>query len=116
MQDGTQFVEFHSIAHSVLSTQSRFSRLLQAADLVTSCTLSLVAGEAKYAPPVFEHIKPLLDRQRNRIGGFGLKLHPDYRYANLYHWLVEDTHFWRLNCGTPYPLKDQPYAADPSRP
>ena len=113
---GTEYVEFSSIAHNVLSTQSRFSRLLQAADLVTSCTLSLVAGEDKYAPAIFEHIKPLLDREKDRIGGFGLKLHPDFRYANLYQWLVEDTHFWRANSGVPFPLKARSYATGPATP
>jgi hypothetical protein len=23
-----------------------------------------------------------------RIGGFGIKIHPDFNYANLYHWLL----------------------------
>jgi hypothetical protein len=27
---------------------------------------------------------------RNGIGGFGLKLHPDNVYHNLYHWLLDD--------------------------
>jgi hypothetical protein len=36
---------------------------------------------------------PLLLRARaeaGRVGGFGLKLHPDYSFINLYHWLLGD--------------------------
>ena len=113
LQSGTKYVKPTRIAHNVLSTPSKLSRLLQVADLVTSCTLSMVAGETQYAPPVFEAIKPLLDQSTGRVGGYGLKLHPDYKFANLYYWLVGDTHYWRRNAGFPMPLKDRPYSDDP---
>ena len=61
----------------------------------------------------FDMIHPILRREGDRIGGVGLKLHPDFVYANLYHWLVGDAHYWRGNIGTPLPLKGRPYSTDP---
>lgn len=113
LQAGTKYVKPTRIAHNVLSAPSNLSRLLQAADLITSCTLAMVSGETQYAPPVFQMIKPLLDQSMGRIGGYGLKLHPDYRFANLYHWLLGDTHFWRWGTGAPLPLATRPYSIDP---
>lgn len=113
LHTGTRYVKPTRIAHNVLSAPSHMSRLLQAADVVTSCTLAVVAGETQYAPPVFEMIKPLLDQGIGHIGGYGLKLHPDYRLANLYHWLVGDTHYWRGGAGAPLPLRTRPYFTDP---
>lgn len=110
---GTKYVKLTRIAHNVLSTPSKLSRLLQVADLVTACTLSMVAGETQYAPPIFEAIKPLLYRSGDRVGGYGLKLHPDSKFANLYHWLVGDTHYWKKNVGSPLPLKNRLYSDDP---
>jgi hypothetical protein len=112
---GTEYVSFERVA-LVLATESRLVRLLQLADLVVSCTLQYVAGEAKYAPAVFEQIKPLLRSDYGRIGGAGLKIHPDYRYANLYLWLCGDTHFVRFQSGYPLPLKTRPYATSPAEP
>jgi hypothetical protein len=43
------------------------------------------------------------------IGGTGVKIHPDFRYANLYYWLLDDSHLrpgWKA---TPLPLKARPY-------
>lgn len=117
IQSGTQYVKPDRIAHNVLTTNSRLSRLIQAADVVTSCTLAMVAGEPNFAPPVFKSILPLMDRRdADRIGGYGLKLHPALRYGNLYHWLLGDSHFWRGNAGTPMPIKTWPYATGPTRP
>jgi hypothetical protein len=101
--DGNTYAVAELFALPVLSAQSRFMRLLQAADLVASSTLAFVAGEAQYSPPIFAAVKPLLLGQDDRIGGFGLKIHPDLRYGNLYHWLVGDTHFWKRNVGHPLP-------------
>jgi hypothetical protein len=48
-------------------------------------------------------------RDGGRIGGIGLKIHPDFKYANLYHWLVGNTHFHRGSTGFPMPLKGYRY-------
>ncbi len=113
LQAGTRYVKPSFIAHNVLSAPSHHSRLLQAADLITSCTLSVVSGEMQYAPPVFEAIKPLLDRNGGRIGGYGLKIHPDSRYANLYHWLVNDQTFYKAFTFAEMPLSKRKYATGP---
>ena len=44
---------------------------------------------------------PFQDRQR--IGGVGLKIHPDLRYANLYYWLVGDDVIFKGWNGFPLP-------------
>lgn len=113
LRSGTDYVSYDHIALNVLSTPSRLIRLLQAADVVTSCTLSAIGGEDTYSPPVFHEIKDLLLKESGRYGGVGLKIHPDFKYANLYHWLLGDTHFWRYNCGNPLPLRAWPYNAGP---
>lgn len=111
IQKGTTYVSLNRMAHNVLSTSSKLSRLLQAADLVTSCTLAFVSGETKYAPPVFEAIRPLFDSSIT-IGGCGLKIHPDIWYVNLYHWLLGDSDCWKMGGGFGLPLKGYPYASD----
>lgn len=109
---GTEYVSLQHFS-LVLATQSRLVRLLQLTDLIVSCTLQYVAGEAVYSPPIFEHIKPLLRSDYGRIGGAGLKIHPDFTYANLYHWLCGDTHFVRYQSGIPLPFPGRPYARSP---
>ncbi len=115
LQSGTAYVKPESIAVNVVSTPSHLVRLVQAADLITSCTVSAVAGEARYAPPIFEAIKPLFPTELGRRGGVGLKIHPDHVYANLYHWLLGDRDFWKFNTGVPLPIATRPYAADANR-
>jgi hypothetical protein len=110
---GTDYVKPDRIALSVLSCPPRFIRLLQLADVVTSCTTAYVAGEKKFSPPIFNAVKPILATEMGRIGGVGLKIHPDYKYLNLYHWLVGDSHFIRFMEGWPFPLVDHPYSSDP---
>jgi hypothetical protein len=87
-------------------------RCLQAADLITASVTAFVAGENKFSPPVFAAILPLFPKDFGRIGGLGLKIHPDFRYANLYHWLLGDSHFVRHQVGSPLPFEKSPYAAD----
>lgn len=114
---GTQYVRPEHIALNVLSSPAAHVRLLQVADVVTSCTLSFASGENKYSPPVFEAIKRLLLRDLfGRVGGIGLKIHPDLRYANLYHWLVGDGYIRKGNVEIPLPIKRFPYSADPDIP
>jgi len=38
-------------------------------------------------------------------GGRGLKIHPDLRYGNLYHWLLGDEAFVRYEGGIDLPSK-----------
>lgn len=111
IQRGTQYVMPVRIIH-VVSAPSHLSRLLQCADLITSATLARVAGEREFAPPIFDAIRPLLYRDGERTGGYGLKIHPAFRYLNLYHWLLGDTHFWRLQMGFPLPKAGYLYSAD----
>jgi hypothetical protein len=79
---GTRYVQFDRIAINLLCTQSRFVRLLQCADVVTSCVTAYVGGESLWSPRVFAAIKPLLHSSGGRIGGCGIKFH-DTRHRNL---------------------------------
>jgi hypothetical protein len=110
---GSDYVSFQNFATNVLTSPFAHTRLLQVADLVTSCTTAMVAGNDKFAGPVFEYVRPLLLSDAERIGGFGLKLHPDYCFANLYHWLVGDQYIRKGWTGYPLPSKAHPYAIDP---
>jgi hypothetical protein len=110
IQVGTRFVRPARIALNALSTSSHFMRLLQAADLVTGCVTSYVAGEAKFSPRLMPTVRPMLATDGQRIGGYGIKIHPDFWYANLYHWLFGDDLFWQEGCwGSPFPLPSRPY-------
>jgi hypothetical protein len=99
---GTDYVTHERLALSVVCAKSHFVRCLQLADLIVSCTLARITGST-YASRTFEAIRPLLHRDGTRVGGIGLKIHPDFRYANLYHWLVGDSHHWKRNWGIPLP-------------
>jgi len=114
LQAGTDYVTPVHIIHNVVSTPSRLSRLIQAADFVTGCTLAYVSGENVYSPPLFQSIHPLLDHESGRIGGVGLKLHPDSKFVNLYYWLVGDKYYKRGSLGLPLPMANYPYYADPN--
>ena len=110
MQEGAGYVVPDKICLNVVSSPAKFIRLLQAADTVVSCTLSRVAGEYTHSPPVFEKIRQILFTDGGRVGGIGLKLHPDFKYANLYHWLVGDNTFWRMGVGVDLPMSGRSYA------
>ncbi|MEW6046610.1 MAG: DUF3800 domain-containing protein [Bacillota bacterium] len=112
---GTEYTKLRRISLT-LSAPSHLSRLIQLADVVTSCTLARVAGEARYAPPVFAGIIPLMRGTEHRRGGLGLKIHPDGRYVNLYHWLLGDTGFYDAGMVHPLPCPYRPYANDPMVP
>ena len=92
-------------------------RLLQVADLVTSCTTAHVAGRDRYSEPLFDQwVFPLLHRgHAGRVGGYGLKLHPDFRYANLYHWLLGDQQFGRNGAFVTLPDRDRWYPSSADR-
>ncbi len=101
---GTPYVSVERIPVNVLSTSSHLVRLLQLADLVTSCTTAYVAGEDTYAPAVFPAILAIAHRDYDCVGGRGIKIHPDGRYRNLYHWLFGDADFVRFQVGVPFPM------------
>ena len=95
IRSGTEYTKLDRLAFAV-STDSKLSRIIQLADIVTSSTTSFVAGERNWSPTVFrEAVLPILRQDYGRKGGCGLKLHPDFRYANLYHWLLDDKSFVR---------------------
>lgn len=110
IEQGTPFQDMNNIPFNVVTTPSRYNRLLQLADVVTSCTLSYVSGENTYSPPVFRHIIPIVRRHNNRYGGVGIKIHPDFLYVNLYHWLLGDEHYNRFGSGHPLPIRSRPYS------
>jgi len=109
---GTRFSSLGRLPLGVVSVNSSQMRLLQLADIVVSCTTARVAGDSDYSPAVFEMIKPMLRQDMGRVGGIGLKLHPDFVFANLYHWLVGDTDFFKGNTGRPLPIDHLPFSKD----
>ena len=115
MRNGTRFASLEHLS-LLVATDSRLSRLVQLADVVTGSIVSLFAGEEKWARRLYGSVKPLLRQERDRIGGIGVKIQPDYRYANLYYWLLGDTHLLKGNVGSPLPLSGRSYAASPDAP
>lgn len=115
LECGTDYVKYERIVLNIISTSHKFIRLLQLADVITSCTTAYVCGEDQYSPTIFDMIKPMFDRDSTRIGGIGLKIHPDIYYANLYHWLLGDDTFRKGSMGVGMPLPNFPYASDPNR-
>lgn len=107
---GTSYAQFKSLVTNVLTMPFQNSRLLQVADLVVSITTAMVAGHTDYAEPVFEPVRSLLRSEYGRIGGVGLKIHPDYSYVNLYHWLLRDTFYKRGGSGLPLPATGRPFS------
>jgi hypothetical protein len=77
LQNGTDFYDLVNIALPPLCTDSTFSRLLQLADLIVSCTTQYLAGENIYSPPIFRKIRSLFYRRQDRFPGYGLKIWPD---------------------------------------
>jgi len=118
IETGTEYIIPDRIALNFLSAPCRFVRLLQLADLIASCTTAYVAGENVYSPPIFGHIKEMFVREGSKhvIGGYGLKIHPDMKYGNLYHWLVGDSHIWKGCVGYPLPYPRLPYHERPDAP
>jgi hypothetical protein len=115
LRAGTDYVVHEEITF-VMTTDSKFVRLLQAADLLVSCATARIAGEATYSPPIFDAALALFPDELGRRGGVSVKIHPDFTFANLYHWLLGDTHFVRYPTGEPLPLMSRPYSADPMVP
>ncbi|MGD9579117.1 MAG: hypothetical protein AB7Y74_12775, partial [Syntrophorhabdus sp.] len=109
LQSGTRYIKHSKIALNVLSTPSKLVRTLQLADLITSCCTARIGGELVFSPPIFEKIIPLLPSDYGRKGGCGLKIHPDFLYANLYPWILGDEHFVRHQNAFGLPTMDRPY-------
>jgi hypothetical protein len=114
IESGTGYQSLSNLPLGVFAAQSRQLRLLQLADVITSCTVARVSGETRYSPHVFELIKPLLRRGTDRIGGIGLKIHPEYIYQNLYYWLLNDRSFWRDGAVRTLPDPNRPFADHPN--
>jgi hypothetical protein len=105
LRTGTAYTALDRLA-VVFSTDSKLSRLVQLADVVTACSTAYVAGEKRFAPLIFKDgVLPLLREDYGCIGGRGLKIHPDMRYGYLYHWLLGDSHFVRYQTGFKLPSK-----------
>jgi hypothetical protein len=90
--------------------------LIQVADLVTGCTVAAIGGEDRYTLPIMPKLRTLFRRELNRIGGVGVKIHPDLKYVNLYHWVLGDRDFMRANTGWPLPMAGYPYYSSPTEP
>jgi hypothetical protein len=115
--DGTEYSVPDWCALNILTTPSKLLRQLQVADLITGVTTAMVAGQYKYAEPLFEEIKPMLLRNYYKtVGGTGLKLFPD-DLINLYHWILGEDVFWKVgrNAGFRIPDKNGPYYQDEAR-
>ena len=113
LRTGTTYSKLNRLALAV-ATDSKLSRLLQLADVVTACSTSFVAGEPTYAAKIFtEGVLPLLRDDYGCTGGRGLKIHPDFRYRNLYHWLLGDTMFVRMQAGYELPDASRWYSTSP---
>lgn len=115
LEAGTTYVTHQELTF-VVTADSRFVRLLQAADLATSCLTAYVAGESRYSPPVVQELLPLFPVAFNRRAGYSIKLHPSYNFANLHYWLFGETHYVRFMSGHPMPMKAFDYFEGPEQP
>ena len=113
IRSGTPFVMPTKIAVNPIATDSHLIRTLQAADLIVSCTTAFVSGQTTLAPETFEILKPMLSRNLDRAGGVGVKIHPDFKYANLYHWLLGDDLLIKNMNGQTLPIASRPYSTGP---
>lgn len=112
---GTDYSKLDKLALNVLTMQASESRLLQLADLIVSISGAMVSANDKYATAIWPSVRRLFREESSRKGGVGLKLHPDYSYLNLYHWLLEDDTFWRFNTGHPLPMRGRPFYERPDK-
>lgn len=82
-----------NFALNLLTAPSHHIRLLQVADLITSITTAMTAGQIDYAKDYIEIIKPMFARNSlGSIGGTGLKVYPD-QLINLYYWVLREESF-----------------------
>jgi hypothetical protein len=66
-------------------------------------------------PPIFAAVRTMLRSAYGRIGGVGLKLHPDYSYGP-YHWLVGEISIGRELVATVLPEHGRPCFKSPHDP
>lgn len=112
LKQGTDYLNMeHIVLHACCP--SKFARLLQLSDVIISCSIAAASGGRVFAPPIFDKIKEILCKEAGRIGGVGFKMHPDLCYVNLYHWLLGDTHYARMNTGLGLPIETRPYSENP---
>lgn len=116
VSSGTRFRKFHSLVPAPLCADSSHHRLLQAADVTVSATAAFVGGESNWSPGVFPGVRSLLRTANGTTGGSGLKLHPDLKFVNLYHWLLGDTIFWKRTIGMRLPMANFPYGTGADTP
>lgn len=109
---GTEFVKPTHLPMNVLSADSSLIRLLQAADVAAGCSIACVSGERTWSPRMFQEVVSLMPSESGRVGGVSFKLHPDYCFANLYHWLANDDVMWRAGMGVSLPMASRGYASD----
>jgi hypothetical protein len=109
---GTQYVQHDEIAF-VLTSNSKHIRLLQAADLITSCMTAYVAGEPTYSQPMAMEILRLCPADMGNRGGWSVKIHPDHSFGNLYHWLLSDKEIKRGIELVRLPQSGGPYFTSP---
>ena len=111
---GTEYSVPDWCALNILTTPSKLLRQLQLADVITGITTAMVAGQYKYAYPLFPEVKSMLIMNYyGTIGGTGLKLFPD-DLTNLYRWVLEEDTFWKVgqNSGFGLPASRYPYMED----
>ncbi len=113
LQTGTDYIIPEHMAHNVLCTDSNYSRLLQTADIIIGCVVAAIGGERNFALPLLERIIPLLHRSSISVGGCGVKLHPDYKFLNLYHWLFKDDSIDKGGTLMQLPDRRYPYFESP---
>jgi hypothetical protein len=70
----------------------------------------------RYSREVFDLLKPLYQSVDGRVGGAGVKLHPDFRYGNLYHWLIGDETIVRRGTVAKLPEAGAPFSDHPNEP
>ena len=111
---GTAYVDFGRLALKPMIMPANHARLLQVADLVVSITNAHVSGGNHFAARHFPEILSMMpETSKGMKGGLGLKLHPSFRYRNLYHWLLSDEYFVEGSTGTALPDSEMPYPRNP---
>lgn len=115
VNNGTVHVGPDRIALNILTTSSHLVKHLQLADLVTSITAAMVAGQDKYAGELFPLVKEMfISNHFGYIGGSGLKLFPDELW-NLYYWVLGEDAYVKVSMsgGIGLPRQGLPYAENP---
>lgn len=115
VNSGTIHVGPERIALNILTTPSHLVKQLQLADLVTSITAAMVAGQDRFAGELFHLVKSMfICNYLGYVGGTGLKLFPD-DLRNLYHWVLGEDAFVKVSMSGGIGLPDRrfPYAEQP---